>query len=406
MSTTLNLVWNENSRKKNSRGTFPGWPYYEADEIEAAMNVLRSGRVNYWTGEEGREFEREFARATGSAYSVAVANGTVALELALRIVGVGPGDEVLTTCRSFIASASCALAVGARPIFADVDRDSQNITKESLRASLTPRTRAIIAVHLAGWPCDMDPILEFAREYGIHVIEDCAQAHGATYKGRPVGSMGEVGAFSFCQDKILTTAGEGGMVVMQSESFYESAWAYKDHGKSLNAVFRRLHAPGFRWLHESFGTNWRMTELQAAVGRIQLRKLQNWVSRRRQNADILRAVFENLPGLRTPRPHAEIAHAYYKFYSFIRPERLRRRWSRDRIMETIASQGIACTAGSCSEIYMERAFSRSLRPKKRLPIAQELGQTSLMFQVHPTLTLDDMRDIAQVAEEVINAATG
>jgi dTDP-4-amino-4,6-dideoxygalactose transaminase len=312
---------------------------------------------------------------------------------------------VLTTSRTFIASASCAISVGAIPVFADVDRNSQNVTSETLRAAITPRTRAIIAVHLAGWPCDMDPILDLAREFGLHVIEDCAQAHGASYKGRPVGSMGSVGAFSFCQDKIITTAGEGGMLVTQDQSLFESAWAYKDHGKSFDAVYRRNHAPGFRWLHESFGSNWRMTEIQSAVGRVQLRKLSGWVAARRRNAAILHEAFEKIPGLRTTAPGVNNAHAYYKYYAFVRPERLRAGWSRDRIMETIASRGIPCTAGSCSEVYLERAFPEEMRPPKRLPVAQELGETSLMFQVHPTLTKQNMRYVAESAGEIVREAT-
>jgi hypothetical protein len=395
----------EESSSTNSKAQLPGWPCFDADEIQAAEQVLRSGKVNYWTGEEGRAFEHEFAAAAQSAYAVALANGTVALELALRVLGIGPGDHVLTTSRTFIASASCAISVGAIPVFADVDRNSQNVTSETLRAAITPRTRAIIAVHLAGWPCDMDPILDLAREFGLHVIEDCAQAHGASYKGRPVGSMGSVGAFSFCQDKIITTAGEGGMLVTQDRSLFESAWAYKDHGKSFDAVYRRAHAPGFRWLHESFGSNWRMTEIQSAIGRVQLRKLSGWVAARRRNAAILHEAFEKIPGLRTTAPGVNNAHAYYKYYAFVRPERLRAGWSRDRIMETIASRGIPCTAGSCSEVYLERAFPEEMRPPKRLPVAQELGETSLMFQVHPTLTKQNMRYVAESAGEIVREAT-
>jgi hypothetical protein len=383
---------------------WPLWPHFGDDEIAAADRVLRSGRVNYWTGSEGRQFEQEFAAAVGCTYGVAVANGTLALELALRILGIGPGDEVVTTSRAFIASASCVVAVGATPVFADVDRDSQNVTADTLRAAITPRTRAIIAVHLAGWPCDMDPILELVSEHGLYVIEDCAQAHGAQYRGRPVGSMGTVGAFSFCQDKIITTAGEGGMVVTRSQELFEAAWAYKDHGKSFDAVYRRQHPPGFRWLHESFGSNWRMPELQSAVGRIQLRKLDDWVAARRRNAGVLLETFARLPALRTPAPNSEIHHAYYKCYSFVRPELLRPRWTRDRIMESLAARGVACTVGSCSEIYLERAFPESMRPLKRLAVARELGETALMFQVHPTLSEQHMRITAEIIEAVISDA--
>ena len=302
---------------------FARWPQFDNDEIEAAACVLQSGKVNYWTGNQGREFEKEYAEHAGRQHAIAVANGSLALELALRVLGVGPGDEVITSPRTFIASASSAVALGARPVFADVDRVSQNITAESIRAVLTPATRAIVVVHLAGWPCEMDEIMALAREHGLKVIEDCAQAHGATYKGRPVGSMGDIGAFSFCQDKIITTAGEGGMITLDSDEMYERAWAYKDHGKSYDAVHRRTHGPGFRWLHESFGTNWRLTEIQSAIGRLQLRKLPLWVELRRQHATALSASFRTLPGLRVTIPPAHVGHSYYKYYAFVCPEALR-----------------------------------------------------------------------------------
>ncbi|TYO92007.1 DegT/DnrJ/EryC1/StrS family aminotransferase [Desulfallas thermosapovorans] len=381
---------------------FAPWPYFAADEIAAAGDVLKSGKVNYWTGEEGREFEREFASFTGCRYAVAVANGTVALELALYALGVGPGDEVIVTSRTFIASASCAVMRGATPVMADVDPVSQNITAETIARCITPRTRAIIAVHLAGWPCDMDSILDLARAKGLYVIEDCAQSHGATYKGRPVGSLGDVAAFSFCQDKIMTTGGEGGMLATNNREIWEKAWSFKDHGKSYDAVYNRQHPPGFRWVHESFGTNWRLTEMQSAIGRVILKKLPEWVETRRRNASILTRCFSRLPALRVTVPPGDVGHAYYKYYTFVRPEKLKGGWDRDRIMAAINAEGIPCFSGSCSEIYLEKAFDKEgLRPAERLPVAKELGETSLMFLVHPTLSEEDMYDTCQAVEKVL-----
>lgn len=384
---------------------FASWPYFAPDEIETAARVLGSGKVNYWTGSEGREFEKEFAASTGTRHAITLANGTLALELALRVLGVGPGDEVITTPRTFIASASCAIAVGARPVFADVDRESQNISVESIRKIISPRTKAIIPVHLAGRPCEMDAILDLAREFNLTVIEDCAQAHGATYKGRSVGSIGDIGAFSFCQDKIMTTAGEGGMITLNSQEQFERAWAYKDHGKSYDAVYRRSHEPGFRWLHESFGTNWRMTEVQSAIGRLQLSKLPGWVCRRRANADRLEDSFSGLVGLRVTRNPSDIFHSYYKYYTFVRPELLRTGWTRDRIAAAVCARGVPCYTGSCSEVYLEKAFPDELRPPERLPVARELGETSLMFLVHPTLTDEQIALTCEAVEEVMYEAT-
>lgn len=381
------------------------WPSFGAEEVEAAAAVLRSGKVNYWTGDEGRQFEREFADMVGCRHAIALTNGTVALELALYALGVGPGDEVVTTCRTFIASASAIVMRSATPVIADVDRESQNLTAETVRQVLTPRTRAIIAVHLAGWPCDMEPLMQLAREHGLKVIEDCAQAQGAIYRGRRVGSIGDIAAFSFCQDKIMSTGGEGGMLTTDDTALWERAWAFKDHGKSYQAVFQREHPPGFRWLHESFGTNWRLTEMQSAIGRVLLRKLPGWLEQRRRNAAILTDRLGRIPALRIPMPPKEVGHAYYKFYGFLNPERLRDGWTRDRIFETIAARGVPCFSGSCSEIYLEKAFqSAGLGPANRHSVARELGETSLMFLVHPTLRQADMEETCRVAAEVLDEA--
>jgi dTDP-4-amino-4,6-dideoxygalactose transaminase len=383
---------------------FAPWPYFEADEIEAATAVLRSGKVNYWTGEEGRLFEAEFARSVGAQYAVCVANGTVALELALQALGIGRGDEVITSSRTFIASASCAVMRGARPVCADVDPDSQNITAETIRRAITPRTRAIIAVHLAGWPCDMDEIMQLAAEHDLRVIADCAQAQGAMYKGRPVGSLGDVAAFSFCQDKIMTTAGEGGMLTTNDPDIWERAWGFKDHGKSYDAVYHRQHGEGFRWLHESFGTNWRMTEMQAALGRVALTKVPRWVEIRRCHASRLTKTLSGLPGLRIAKVPDAVHHAYYKYYAFLLPEMLRDGWDRNAVMQAINAEGVPCFVGSCSEIYLEKAFI-TRRKHPSLPVARVLGDTSLMFLVHPTLSDEHIAFTCQTIERVMAMAS-
>ena len=384
---------------------FAPWPYFEADEIEAAAAVLRSGQVNYWTGEECRAFEREFAAFVGRTHAVALANGTMALELALYALSIGPGDEVIVPSRTFLASASCVVMRGARPVMADVDRVSQVLTAETARAACTPRTKAIIPVHLAGWPCEMDAIMELAREHKLKVIEDCAQALGASYRGKPVGSFGHAAAFSFCQDKILTTGGEGGMLVTDDSALWERAWSYKDHGKSFDAVYHREHGPGFRWLHESFGTNWRMTEMQGALGRAILPKIPQQVELRREYAQLLNDRLARVPGLRLTIPPEQVLHAYYKFYAFVEPAQLKPGWDRDRIMAAISAEGVPTFSGSCSEIYLEKAFPEEWRPQHRLPVARELGETSLMFMVHPTLSRQEIEDTATAIEKVLRAAT-
>ncbi|HZE81203.1 MAG TPA: DegT/DnrJ/EryC1/StrS family aminotransferase [Candidatus Polarisedimenticolia bacterium] len=404
------ITENQNSELAINAGTpvrkqpFAPWPQFSADELAAACAVLRSGKVNYWTGEEGVQFEKEFAAYTGCRYAIAVANGTVALELSLKAMGIGLGDEVVVPSRTFIASASAAVTCGATPVMADVDRESQNLTAASIKPALSPRTRAIIVVHLAGWPCDMDPILDLAREHKLKVLEDCAQAHGAAYKGRKVGSIGDAGAFSFCQDKIMSTGGEGGMITTSDETIFKAAWSYKDHGKNYDAMHPRTAPPDFRWVHDGFGTNGRLTEMQAAIGRVQLRELDNRVAARRANAAALTHKIGDVPGLRMTVPPPEVNHAYYKYYAFLQPEDLRRDWDRDRVAAALRAEGIPCSSGSCSEIYLEKAFELTARPRERLPVARELGETSLMFLVHPTLVPSDMLDAARAIRKVLNVA--
>lgn len=385
----------------------PGWPHFADDEIAAVESVLRSGKVNYWTGDQGRLFEQEFAAYVGVEHGIALANGTLALELALRAIGIGPGDEVIVTPRTFIASASSVVTCGATPVFADIDRDSQNITAAAIATQITPRTRAIIAVHLAGWPCDMDPILDLAAAHGLRVIEDCAQAHGARYRGHPVGSFGDLAAFSFCQDKIMTTGGEGGMLITASDELWDRAWSYKDHGKSQRAMSRPQHPEDgpFRWVHESFGSNFRMTEMQAAIGRVQLGKLDEWVAIRRRNAAILAKGLADVPALYIPQPPEHVDHAFYKFYAFVVPSRLGDGWSRNRLMDELNRRGVPCFGGSCSEVYRERAFvDAKLNPQMRLPVARELGDSSIMFLVHPTLSAEDMLGMLDVIRSTLDEA--
>lgn len=392
---------------------FSPWPSFTHEEAQAVQQVLLSNRVNYWTGTECREFETEFAAWCGTRHAVALANGTLALDVALRALGIGPGDEVIVTPRTFIASVSCVVNASATPVFADVDADSGNLSADTIARVLSPRTRAVICVHLAGWPCDMDPIMALADQHGFKVIEDCAQAHGARYRGRAVGSIGHIGGWSFCQDKIMTTGGEGGMVTTDDEALWRAMWSHKDHGKSYQAVYEREHPPGFRWLHESFGTNWRMLEMQAAIGRIQLRRMADWTQARQRNAAVLRQALSAFAGpeglVRLPAfaPDGDKlnTHAQYKFYAYVRPERLAPGWTRDRIVLAINAEGVPCYQGSCSEVYLERAFDDTgWRPAERLPVARELGETSLMFLVHPTLTAQEMQRSADVIAQVLGQA--
>ena len=382
------------------------WPSFSEEEVEAVARVLRSNRVNQWTGEEVRAFEQEFAQFSGTAHAVAVANGTLALDLALKALNIGAGDEVIVTPRTFIASVSSVVNAGATPVFADVDRDSGNISPATIAPVMSGRTRAIVPVHLAGWPCDMEGILELARPRNIAVVEDCAQAHGAKIDGISVGSFGQVGAWSFCQDKIMSTGGEGGMVTCNDEALWKTMWSFKDHGKDWDAVFNRAHPAGFRWLHDHFGTNWRMLEMQAVIGRIQLRRMDEWHARRAEIGGLLSACLAPFANaVRVPLPAPEMTHAWYRFYAYVQPHGLKPGWDRDRIVDEVIARDVPLFHGSCSEVYREKAFDGTgFAPAQRLPNAVELGATSLMFLTHPTLTQEDMARITEAVSQVMEMA--
>lgn len=400
------------------------WPSFTQEEADAVSRVLISNKVNYWTGTQGRDFETEFAAFAGTEHAIALANGTVALDLALHGLRIGDRnggkatDQVIVTPRSFMASASAVVNAGAVPVFADVCPDSGNITPGTVAPLIGPETRAILCVHLAGWPCDMAGLRDLAAPRGIRLIEDCAQAHGAHHRGRPVGGLGDVAAWSFCQDKIMTTGGEGGMVTCNDPDLWRRMWAFKDHGKSWEAVYERQHKPGFRWLHESIGTNWRMTEMQSAIGRIQLGRMPGWHAARTRNAQLLADALAPFAGeggpVRVPLPPcpgcrcaagAGCTHAFYRFYAYVRPENLGPGWNRDRIAAEITGRGVTCMQGSCSEIYREKAFDGTgWRPAAPLPHAQALGETSLMFLVHPTITPAQAAEAASVAASVVAAS--
>lgn len=378
------------------------WPNFSDEEAKIAADVVRSNKVNYWTGTEGREFEKEFAEYTGVEHAIAVANGTLALELALRAIDLEDGDEVIVTSRSFMASASSIVVQGGVPVFADVDPNSQNITADTIERVITDRTKAIICVHLAGWMCEMDKICQLAEEKGLWVIEDCAQCHGASYQGKKAGSWGHINAFSFCQDKIMTTAGEGGMVTTNDTVLWKKAWAYKDHGKSYDAVYNKQHPPGFRWLHESFGSNWRLTEVQSAIGRYQLKKLDSWIVERRDNAARYDQVLANFDKVRLTQPNEDVFHSYYKYYFFIKPQDLNEGWSQQKLITALNEEGIPAFSGSCSEMYLEKAFAHF--DQNVLPQAHELTEQSYMLLVHPGITEQQMNTMLAGLEKVLAQA--
>ena len=392
-----------------TKPVFAPWPFFDQEIVKAVEDVLSSGKVNQWTGRHVYAFEEEYARYLGVNQAIAMANGSVTLDTALKVLGIGPGDEVVVASRSFVASASCVALTGALPVFADVDAQSGNITADTIAAVLTKKTKAVLAVHLAGWPCDMDPILKLCRSKKLFLIEDCAQAHGAKYKDKPAGTFGHFASFSFCQDKIFTTGGEGGLLAVNDPKLWKKAWGLKDHGRDFDVVFHQKGGTGFKWMVNSFGTNYRMTEMQAVIGRIMLKRLDEMVRTRRCHAARLNDAFEKVPGLAVTRPPEGIYHAYYKYYVLVDAKRLKKDWSRDRILQELAALGIPCGCGACPELYREKAFrvqrqKAGLKPQPRLPVAKTLGEKAIMLQVHPTLTEKSMDYVITCMQAVLKQA--
>ncbi len=386
------------------------WPFFDEIQKQAVLDVLSSGKVNYWTGKEGSKFENAFADFCGTKHAIALANGSLALSAAYESLMIQPGEEVITTPRTFIATSSCLALRGAIPIFADVDSDSGNITAENIEPLINPKTKAIAVVHLGGWPADMPSICDLAKSYGISIVEDCSQAHGAQIiingQSRSVGSFGDVATWSFCQDKIMSTGGEGGMITTENDYISDKIWSLKDHGKSRAIYQKSKNFTGFQWLHESFGSNYRLTEIQSAIGQLQLKELPKWNTQRNRNAMILIDAFAKLKVIRTPIPPENIIHAWYKFYAYINKEALASGWDRDRILFEIKKAGYPALTGSCSEIYLEKCFKDSgLSPTKRLKKSKELGETSLMFLIHPTIKIDQMKRYATTIKKILEKAS-
>ena len=391
------------NQEKTFPSNFPQWPYYSQDEINAVVKVLESGQVNQWTGRLVKNFEQAFAKTFQQPYAVAVANGSLALDLALKVADISSGDEVIVTPRSFIASASCVVLRGATPVFADVDAITQNITPETIEPLITDKTKAIIPVHLNGYPCDMPAIMDLANEHNLFVIEDCAQAHGAQIKEKPIGSFGHAAAFSFCQDKIMSTGGEGGMLLLNSEKDWQKAWSFKDHGKDYDTVFKD-HPPGFRWVHQSIGTNWRMTEVQAVIGIKQLEKLPHWLARRTTIAQKLHDCLSPYQAIESFLPPPGIKPAWYRFSFHVNENRLNAYWDRKKVMAAIQAEGIPCLE-ICPEIYKEKAFETIDCPTPNCPTAQTLSNKVCVLLTHPTINDQDLELILNGLKKVINQAS-
>lgn len=349
------------------------------DEEEAAvLAALRSGRLAQ--GQRVREFEERFAAFCGTAEAVAVSSGTAALMIALAVHGLGPGDEVITTPFTFAATANAILFTGARPVFVDVRDDDFNVDPSLIEAKITPQTRAVLPVHLYGQPCDMTAIASIARKHGLLVVEDAAQAHGATVDGKTVGSFG-TGCFSFYATKNMTT-GEGGMITTNDSAIADKARRYRSHGESS------------RYVSESLGYNFRMTEVLAAIGLTQLSRLPERNERRRANAAYLT---EHLRGVITPNEMPGRHHVYHQ-YTVRVPSPDDASAARDALKAKLAESGVQTSVYYPLPVYRQPLYA-NLGYRDPLPVAERLSREVLSLPVHPALTPDDLKTIVDAVNE-------
>lgn len=390
-------------------------PFYSNKAIKKIGSLLKTGKVNYWTGTECKNFEKEFSRYLGNKYSVALSNGSVALEIALKALNLKKEDKVIVSSRSFVISASCTLNLGLKPIFADVD-DNGNLNFEEIKKVYDNKVKAIILVHLNGLPCDLNPIINFVKKNNIFLIEDCSQAHGAVYKGKKVGSFGDISTWSFCQDKIISTGGEGGMISTNNKKLWLKCWSLKDHGKNYDSVFHKKHKIGFRWHHDYLGSNYRMTEMQAALGRAQLKILDNQIKKRNVIANLylngLKSYYKKYDILKKPnfsflyssktkvkKLRYKNIHAFYRLNLFINKKKI----NHLKLLKQFNQKNINCGVGSCPEIYREKVFRKlKLYPKKRFSNAKLLGETSIVFPIDPNKTLMKVKMEINSIKKILN----
>ena len=379
------------------------WPSYSKKEAKLVSEIIASNKVNYLFGNKGKEFEEKFSHFTGSKYSLAVANGTLALDLCLRSIELKRNDEVIVTSRSFVASASCISALGAIPVFADVDVNSQNISISDIKKLTSKKTKAIICVHFAGFPCEMQKILKFAKGKNIFVIEDCAQAHGGFINGKSVGTFGHISAWSFCNDKILSTGGEGGMITTNSKKLFKFVESFNNHGKNFSkfGALQNKKISNFPFIHDSIGLNYRLTEMQSAIGIYQLEKLSNWQKLRNRNAEIYINALKKLDLIITPEVPKNVQHAWYKLYLIINTPFLKKGSSRTKIIEEINKNGIFCSFGSCGSIYREKAFKNLNYKKSNCKNAYFLERNSILLEINPNIPKKIIEKRAKIIKSIL-----
>lgn len=378
--------------------------WIEADDVEAVTGVLQSDWLT--TGPALAGFERQFAGRVGAAFAVAVSSGTAALHAACFAAGVGRGDEVITSPLTFVASANCALFLGARPVFADIDPKTYNISPAEIEKRITPQTKAIIPVHFTGQPCDIDPLHEIASRHNLVVIEDAAHALGAAYKGRLVGGLSDLTVFSFHPVKHITT-GEGGMVTTNSEEIYRWLLLFRNHG--IVRERELLVEDQGPWYYEvqDLGYNYRLTDIQAALGLSQLKKLERFLARRRQIAARYNEAFAALPEVDIPYQAPYTGSAWHLYVLALRPDRLRK--SRREIFEALHAENIGVNVHYLP-VYRHPLYRWLGDPDScslqgfYCPNAEELYERMITLPLFPAMNDQDITDVINAVYKVISWA--
>jgi dTDP-4-amino-4,6-dideoxygalactose transaminase len=404
-----------------------GWPNFSEEAIQSVVDTLRSGKVNYWTGRKGMEFEKRFAEWQGSKYAISVATGTAALHVAMTALGIGPGDEVIVPSYTFIATSFSVAQAGAVPRFADVNLEDHCISVESAERLVTKRTKAIMPVHLYGNVCDMDKIAAFAKRHNLYVIEDNAEAFGGSYKGKKTGTLGQIAGCSFCQNKTFTTGGEGGMITTDDEELAWNARSFRDHGYDVKQRLSLMELEQkLPYIHNMIGWNYRMTEMQSAIGLAELDRMDNWnMPARRRNAKILIDALRERPEVKYfPIDTPERQNGWYVLAFSLDIEKIN--CDIQQFVKAAGAEGAPCWKVFWPQCHTERAFrefnsfGRSGFPfrskeyatpssvdysKVEVPNAiWHEGHTFTCF-AYPTFTEDDMHQIAAALVKVIKAYT-
>jgi dTDP-4-amino-4,6-dideoxygalactose transaminase len=393
---------------------WPRWPVFSEQDIADVATVLRDGRMTSITGPEVRSFEEKYAAKFGVKFALATCNGVTALHLALSALGIGPGDEVIVPAHTFIGSAIPVLMANAVPVFVDVDIETFNLDARKIEAAITDRTKAIVPVHLNGLAAEMDTILALARKYKLFVVEDACQSHGGTYKGRLTGTLGEIGCFSFFEDKVITT-GEGGMMITSDQTLYERARCFRSYGEELVTSLGER-----KYEHIALGFNYRMGSMNAALGINQLDRLEAMVEKRNRNAAYLRAHIQEVSGIVAPREIPGCMHAYYKFVC--RLDRSLLDVDVPTFVEAIKAEGVAATPRYPKPLPLQKVFREKLgyggtdcpyschmygrEPafvEGSWPVAMRVGEEAFVLLVHPSIEESDLDDAVQAVRKVAAA---